>query len=139
MKTETMILNYLNIKDAHKLQDEARIEHRKVADTEKPNLQKHGEVMHEKSDEACWSVANMYLTTDGHHCETCAKTYKCKRDLVRHIKNIHEKNTNVKYKLQTEYRWKHQALKNIPTLIVSTQVISVVTHVRRLTNAKTVW
>ena len=89
-KTETMILNYSNIKDAHKPQDEARIEQCKAADTEKPNLQKHGEAVHEKSDEACGSVANTNLTTDRHQCEMCEKNYQYKRGLVRHIKDAHK-------------------------------------------------
>ena len=89
-KTETMILNYLTIKDAHKEQDEAQIEHCKAAGTEKPNLQTHGKAVHEKTDVACGSVANTNLTTNRYHCDMCEKTYKYKRGLVRHIKDAHK-------------------------------------------------
>ena len=67
-KTETMILNYSNIKDAHKPQDEARIEHCKAADTEKPNLQKHGKAVNENANVTYANVTSTNLTTNEHHC-----------------------------------------------------------------------
>ena len=106
-----MILNYLTIKDAHKEHDEAQIEHCKAADTEKPNLQTHGKAVHEKTDVACGSVANTNLTTNRYHCDMCEKTYKYKRGLVRHIKNIHEKDTDVKDKLQNPISMETPSLK----------------------------
>ena len=103
-----------HIKDVHKKQDEAQIEHCNAADTEKPNLQKHGKTVREKTDVACGNVANTNLTTDIHHCDMCEKTYKYKRGLVRHIKNIHEKDTNVKDKLQNPISIKTPNLNEHP-------------------------
>ena len=64
-KTETMIRNYLHIRDVHKQQDEAQIEHCNAADTEKPNPQKHAKAVHEKKGIVAYTnVTNTNLTTN---------------------------------------------------------------------------
>ena len=77
------------------------------------------------------NMTNATQTTNKHHCDRCKKAYQHKSSLNRHIRNIHEKDTNVKDKLQKSISMETISLKNIRRLIVPTQVISVVTHARK--------
>ena len=68
----------------------------------------------QKSNVPYTNVTNTNLTTNEHHCKICEKTYKYKRGLVRHIKNIHEKDTHVKDKLQNPISMETPSLKEHP-------------------------
>ena len=102
--TETMILNYMNtdtstntghIEDVHEDQGGAQIKHCSATETEKPNLQKHGRAVHENKNANCVDVTSVGLATNEYHCSMCEKTYKYKRGLRRHIKNVHEDQNRV--------------------------------------------
>ena len=52
--------------------------------------------------------------TNEYHCGMCEKTYKHKSSLKRHIKKMHEKETNVKHKLQSPRSMESTILKEHP-------------------------
>lgn len=75
-----------HIKNVHKKQGKAQIEHCNTTNTEEPIPRKHDRAGHNNVKE--------------HYCNICEKTYKYKSSLERHIKNIHENETSVKHKHQ---------------------------------------
>ena len=52
--------------------------------------------------------------TNEYHCSMCEKSYKHKSSLKRHIKKMHEKETNVKHKLQSSRSMETPSLKEHP-------------------------
>ena len=101
------------IEDAGEKHGDAQIEHCNTAGTGQPSLQKHGKAMNNNMTVTHANVAGTNRTNEQHY-NICEKTYKYKSSLVRHIKKVHEKETNVKHKLQTPRPMETPSLKEQP-------------------------
>ena len=97
----------------HDKQCEAQIEHCSTADLGKPRLQKHGKKVHNNMNVTYTDVTGANPTNE-YHCCMCEKTYKHKCSLKPHIKKMHEKETNVKHKLQSPRSMERTSLKEHP-------------------------
>ena len=66
-----------HIKDAHKGQCKPQIEQCSAAETERPNLQKHGKAVHNNMNVTDMTDANQ--TANKHHCNRCEKAYQTQK------------------------------------------------------------
>ena len=102
-----------HIEYAHDKKCETQIETCNTADTGKPSLQKHGKRVHNNMKMTYTGVMSANLTNK-HRCGMCERTYKHECSLKRHIKKMHEKETNVKHKLQSPRSMERTSLKEYP-------------------------
>ena len=102
-----------HIENVHDKQCEAQIEHCSTADNGIPSIQKFVKTVHNNMNGTYAHVTGANMTNE-HHCDVCEKTYKHKSRFKSHIKKVHEKETNVKHKLQRSSSMEPPSLKEDP-------------------------
>lgn len=96
------------------------------------------------------NVTDANLTTNVHHCNICEKTYRHKKDLTRHIKNVHKVQGNAQIEhyntadtersiLQKHSNGMHNNMNMTYANVMDANLTTMNTTVRyaeRITNAK---